>query len=135
MSKEALVRFGKQAVNSHICVEDGNDEDVDWGLCMEKLGVTTSKSTDKEGRTLFHPLTPVDHFLGKGITKKWVWEYSAVKTWVGILISKNKYFLLLFIMIKMIMQSICLVLFNIPGTYSKPSQFILLLSCQTKNYF
>ncbi|XP_005113042.2 glycoprotein-N-acetylgalactosamine 3-beta-galactosyltransferase 1-A [Aplysia californica] len=76
VSKEALRRFGREAINSTVCPEDGKDEDVDWGLCMERLQVKTSPSVDKEGRTLFHPLAPTLHFLGK--QGSWLQRFSAI---------------------------------------------------------
>ncbi|BFY98587.1 hypothetical protein BsWGS_01628 [Bradybaena similaris] len=74
ISKEALHRFGTKAVNSSICRADGGDEDVEFGLCMEKLGVKTSLSFDEMGRSVFHPQHPQLHLLGK--IPPWIYRYS-----------------------------------------------------------
>ncbi|CAL1546932.1 unnamed protein product [Lymnaea stagnalis] len=75
ISKEALRRFGKKAVNSTVCREDGGDEDVEFGICMEKLGVKTSRSLDEIGRSVFHPMHPEIHILGK--FPSWHRKYTA----------------------------------------------------------
>ncbi|RUS72822.1 hypothetical protein EGW08_019415, partial [Elysia chlorotica] len=75
ISKEALLRFGRQAVNSALCPEDGGSEDLNFGLCMEKLGVLTSPSLDVQGKTLFHAVgskaSVLDH------SPPWLWRYTA----------------------------------------------------------
>ncbi|XP_059178844.1 glycoprotein-N-acetylgalactosamine 3-beta-galactosyltransferase 1-like [Physella acuta] len=75
ISKEALRRFGKFAINSTVCREDGGDEDVEFGLCMERLNVKTSKSLDEMGRTMFHAMHPSLHILNK--LPSWISRYSA----------------------------------------------------------
>ncbi|KAL5007663.1 hypothetical protein ScPMuIL_016469 [Solemya velum] len=54
LSKEALIRFGRSKLN--FCREDGGAEDLEMGLCMQKLGVSPGLSTDELGRTRFHCL-------------------------------------------------------------------------------
>uniref|UniRef100_A0A0B7AYV3 Glycoprotein-N-acetylgalactosamine 3-beta-galactosyltransferase 1 n=2 Tax=Arion vulgaris TaxID=1028688 RepID=A0A0B7AYV3_9EUPU len=75
ISKEALYRFGTRAINTTICREDGGDEDVEFGICMEKLGIKTSRSVDEMGRSLFHPHPPQTHLLGK--FPPWHYRYTA----------------------------------------------------------
>ncbi|KAK7008924.1 glycoprotein-N-acetylgalactosamine 3-beta-galactosyltransferase 1, partial [Biomphalaria glabrata] len=86
ISKEALRRFGTKAVNSTLCREDGGDEDVEFGLCMQRLGVATSRSLDDMGRTVFHPHTPSMHFLGT--YPEWHHKYTAGKAQKGYGVSK-----------------------------------------------
>ncbi|CAG5135641.1 unnamed protein product [Candidula unifasciata] len=74
VSKEALHRFGTKAVNSSICRGDGGDEDVEFGLCMERLGVKTSLSLDEMGRSLFHSMHPQIHLLGN--YPAWHYRYT-----------------------------------------------------------
>ncbi|XP_059145658.1 glycoprotein-N-acetylgalactosamine 3-beta-galactosyltransferase 1-B-like isoform X2 [Physella acuta] len=68
ISQEALRRFGQNGFNSTICSEDGDGEkdgDVQFGLCMERLKVKTSRSLDEMGRSVFHPLHPRLHVLNR----------------------------------------------------------------------
>ncbi|KAH9500799.1 Glycoprotein-N-acetylgalactosamine 3-beta-galactosyltransferase 1 [Bulinus truncatus] len=86
ISKEALRRFGTRAVNSTLCREDGGDEDVEFALCMERLGVSTSRSLDEMGRTVFHPHPPSMHILGT--YPPWHRRYTAGKPQMGFGVSK-----------------------------------------------
>ena len=52
VSKEALKRFGERPNDK--CASDNGAEDVEWGRCMESLGVKTGDSRDSLGRTRFH---------------------------------------------------------------------------------
>ncbi|KAH9508231.1 Glycoprotein-N-acetylgalactosamine 3-beta-galactosyltransferase 1, partial [Bulinus truncatus] len=61
ISKEALRRFGKMSTNSTLCRQDNGSEDVEFGKCMEKLGVRTADSTDALGRSRFHCFTESTH--------------------------------------------------------------------------
>ena len=47
LSKEALRRFGERPNTT--CAKDHGAEDVELGLCMQKLGVKTKESIDSEG--------------------------------------------------------------------------------------
>ncbi|XP_070209453.1 glycoprotein-N-acetylgalactosamine 3-beta-galactosyltransferase 1-B-like isoform X1 [Littorina saxatilis] len=64
LSREALRRFGKQGTDPKLCEQDGGDEDVHFGQCMQNLGVRITNSTDSDGHTLFHPFHPETHFFG-----------------------------------------------------------------------
>lgn len=63
MSKEALDRF-ISGVENGTCVNDGNDEDVDVGICLESQGVVAYDSTDNLKRETFHAGTMDEHIVG-----------------------------------------------------------------------
>ena len=75
ISKEALRRFGKFAKNSSICRQDGGAEDVEFGRCMENLGVKVGNSTDTFGRSRFHCFNLELHLLGD--YPKWYYSYDS----------------------------------------------------------
>ncbi|KAK3696202.1 hypothetical protein RRG08_027645 [Elysia crispata] len=87
ISKEALRRFGHNAVNSDLCPQDGGAEDLNFGLCMERLGVVTSPSLDAHGRTLFHAVGTKTSVLDR--TPSWLWRYTAKSPHRASDISKN----------------------------------------------
>ena len=63
LSKEALRRFAGRKTGQ--CAEDHGDEDVQFGRCMEKLGVKTGDSRDSLGRSRFHCFAPETHLHGR----------------------------------------------------------------------
>jgi glycoprotein-N-acetylgalactosamine 3-beta-galactosyltransferase len=65
LSKEAMRRFGARGNDSNICRQDGGFEDVEFGKCMQNLGVKVGNSTDKLGRSRFHCFGPETHLLGR----------------------------------------------------------------------
>ncbi|KAK7110596.1 hypothetical protein V1264_014440 [Littorina saxatilis] len=74
LSREALRRFGRNGTDPKLCQQDGGSEDHQFGKCMQSLGVRTSNSTDSEGHTLFHPLSPETHFFG--FYPQWMYTYA-----------------------------------------------------------
>ena len=75
LSKEALTRFANKGRNSKICRQDGGDEDVELGICMENLGVKTVNSSDALGRSRFHCFDPETHLFGE--YPDWYYQYDA----------------------------------------------------------
>ena len=61
ISREALRRFGNRKHGD--CASDYGYEDVEFGRCMEKLGVKPGDSRDALGRSRFHPLDIHKHFV------------------------------------------------------------------------
>ena len=64
LSKEALTRLVAKGENKTLCQQDGGNEDVEIGRCLENLGVKTLNSTDALGRTRFHCFDPETHLFG-----------------------------------------------------------------------
>ena len=64
LSKEALLRLATNGSNPDTCRQDGGDEDVEFGKCMEKLGVKTVNTTDRLGRSRFHGFEPIRFISG-----------------------------------------------------------------------
>ncbi|XP_046350386.2 glycoprotein-N-acetylgalactosamine 3-beta-galactosyltransferase 1-like [Haliotis rufescens] len=63
ISKAALRLVAEKGFSGG-CATDGNDEDVDVGRCMEKLGIKAYVSYDKFGRDTFHPQSIEQHLIG-----------------------------------------------------------------------
>ena len=72
ISKEALIRFGKRSKGA--CSRDGGAEDVEFGKCMENLGVTTGDSRDALGRSRFHCFNLHTHLRGN--YPDWYYQYD-----------------------------------------------------------
>ncbi|CAL1538113.1 unnamed protein product [Lymnaea stagnalis] len=59
ISREALRRFGEGGIkNKTICKRDGGYEDVEFGKCMESLGVPLKNTSDALNRPRFHCYNP-----------------------------------------------------------------------------
>ncbi|CAL1532603.1 unnamed protein product [Lymnaea stagnalis] len=59
ISKEALRRYGQRgSQNFSLCRNDSGYEDVEFGRCLEKLGVILKPSLDAQNGTRFHNWTP-----------------------------------------------------------------------------
>jgi len=74
LSKEALRRFGKDGTNASICQQQGGAEDIDIGICLQKLGIRIGNSTDRFGRSRFHSLRPTEHVYGD--FPDWYYKYD-----------------------------------------------------------
>ena len=64
VSKEALKRFGEKGKTRSICRKDGGSEDIEFGQCIQRLGVRIGNSTDNLGRSRFHCFDPETHLQG-----------------------------------------------------------------------
>jgi len=62
LSAEALSRFAKR--DATLCAQDQGAEDVEMGLCLEKLHVVPGDTRDKLGRSRFHCFNPQTHLHG-----------------------------------------------------------------------
>ena len=69
---EVLVTRGLS--NPFLCRQDGSDEDVEIGRCMERLGVQAGDTLDWYDRETFHPFLPIQHL--EGTHPKWLFDYS-----------------------------------------------------------
>ncbi|CAL1532600.1 unnamed protein product [Lymnaea stagnalis] len=59
ISKEALRRYGqKGSQNVSMCKKDSGYEDVEFGRCLQNLGVILKPSLDAQNRTRYHCFTP-----------------------------------------------------------------------------
>ncbi|XP_052779626.1 glycoprotein-N-acetylgalactosamine 3-beta-galactosyltransferase 1-like [Mya arenaria] len=75
ISKEALRKFGTHETNASTCRQDGGDEDVEFGKCMDNLGVKVGNSYDRFGRSRFHCYEPATHLIGA--YPKWYINFDA----------------------------------------------------------
>ncbi|XP_026293029.2 glycoprotein-N-acetylgalactosamine 3-beta-galactosyltransferase 1-like isoform X1 [Frankliniella occidentalis] len=78
LSREAVKRFVEDGIpNKEKCRQDhGGAEDVEIGICLERVGVKAGDSRDSEGRGRFFPFVPDDHItIGKIDRRNWYWEY------------------------------------------------------------
>ncbi|WAR15513.1 C1GLT-like protein [Mya arenaria] len=75
ISKEALRRIGDHGTNASLCRQDGGAEDVEFGNCMQNLGVKAGNSTDRFGRSRFHCFDPATHLMGG--YPKWYYTFDA----------------------------------------------------------
>lgn len=78
LSKEAVKRFVEKGIpDKEKCRQDhGGAEDVEIGICLERVGVKAGDSRDPNGRGRFFPFVP-DHHITVGHTDKsfWYWNY------------------------------------------------------------
>ncbi len=72
ISREALRRYGHRKPND--CATDHGAEDVEFGRCMELLGVKTGDSRDSLGRSRFHCFNPETHLHGG--YPDWYYQYD-----------------------------------------------------------
>lgn len=69
ISREGLRRFVVDGLETGICRKDNRgDEDVEFGKCLDKIGVIPGESRDKLGRGRFFPFSPSRH-MKPGHTK------------------------------------------------------------------
>ena len=61
-----------------LCRQDaGRGEDVEMGICLEKLHVIAGNSRDEFGGERFFPLDPRGHLAPDGIPPdNWYWKYT-----------------------------------------------------------
>ncbi|XP_041356277.1 glycoprotein-N-acetylgalactosamine 3-beta-galactosyltransferase 1-like isoform X2 [Gigantopelta aegis] len=65
LSRMALRRVVKDGIlRGGMCAADGNDEDIDVGACLEKVGVAPYATYDKFGRHAFHASNVKDFMIG-----------------------------------------------------------------------
>jgi glycoprotein-N-acetylgalactosamine 3-beta-galactosyltransferase len=78
LSKQAVIRFVEEAIpNKTKCRQDeGGDEDVEIGKCLENVNVIAGDSRDSYGRGRFFPLMPEFHLI-PGLVEKnlWYWKF------------------------------------------------------------
>ncbi|ELU08513.1 hypothetical protein CAPTEDRAFT_95277 [Capitella teleta] len=72
ISQKALKKFGNRSKG--LCRDDEGAEDVEFGLCMEKLHVRVGDSRDSLGRSRFHCFTP-STFINGGYPD-WYLDYD-----------------------------------------------------------
>ncbi|XP_060601650.1 glycoprotein-N-acetylgalactosamine 3-beta-galactosyltransferase 1-like, partial [Ruditapes philippinarum] len=75
LSKEALSLYGKYGQDPKLCNTSYAAEDVDFGACMQSIGVRLGNSTDKYGRSRFHCFHPEAHVIGQ--YPSWYKPYDA----------------------------------------------------------
>ncbi|XP_050396013.1 glycoprotein-N-acetylgalactosamine 3-beta-galactosyltransferase 1 isoform X2 [Patella vulgata] len=65
LSRRALRKLVKHGYRSSgKCRNDGNDEDVDIGHCLQAVNVSVHNTVDKFGRESFHPFSGLAHVNG-----------------------------------------------------------------------
>ena len=74
ISKEALRRFGKNP--GYWCSRVGGAEDVQFGACMQSIGVKVGNSSDAFGRSRFHCFKLESHLKGDDYPK-WFYKYDS----------------------------------------------------------
>lgn len=53
LSREAMMRIGKELAKNFTYCQRYNMEDIDLGFCMKQLGIRSGKSIDELGRERF----------------------------------------------------------------------------------
>ncbi|GAB1601155.1 glycoprotein-N-acetylgalactosamine 3-beta-galactosyltransferase 1-like isoform X1 [Argonauta hians] len=77
LSREALRRFIENGLNKNNCRKDsGGSEDVEIGICLEKVGVKAIDSRDSLQRERFHPFIPENHLVQKLSKGLWYYNYN-----------------------------------------------------------
>jgi glycoprotein-N-acetylgalactosamine 3-beta-galactosyltransferase len=79
LSREAVVRFVEEGIPDPTKCRQGSDgsEDVEMGICLEKLNVTAGDSRDSEGQGRFFPFNPEHHIIpGIIYSTHWFRRYS-----------------------------------------------------------
>ncbi|XP_060085085.1 glycoprotein-N-acetylgalactosamine 3-beta-galactosyltransferase 1-like [Ylistrum balloti] len=64
INKQALKQVVERGFKFNHCREDGGDEDVEIGKCLQASNVTVFSSLDKFQRETFHTDSPWEHTLG-----------------------------------------------------------------------
>ncbi|CAH0398492.1 unnamed protein product [Chilo suppressalis] len=78
ISKEALTRFVQTGLSSpKLCSDDDRGaEDLEFGQCLQNLGVLAVDSRDEAGRGRFFPFLPENHLMPSQDPKFWYNEYA-----------------------------------------------------------
>ena len=77
-SREALRRYGRRNKRTSGCEFNSGEEDIDFGICMESLGVRFEDSLDAIGRTRFHCFRTGVHISGS--FPKWFHSHDKYKS-------------------------------------------------------
>ncbi|XP_064648226.1 glycoprotein-N-acetylgalactosamine 3-beta-galactosyltransferase 1-like isoform X2 [Lineus longissimus] len=86
LSRESLRRFVEKGLNGICRPNNGGAEDVELGLCMQRVGVKAGDSRDDLGRERFHPFKPEHHLIPDALPKNfwyWSWVYYPTKNGPG----------------------------------------------------
>lgn len=77
LSRESLRRFVQLGLTyPDICTtKDVENEDIEIGVCMEKLNVTAIDTRDSRQRGTFMPFSPYDHLVPADYPDYWYWLY------------------------------------------------------------
>ncbi len=74
VSNEALARLGSALTRNYSSCPNSGMEDVDFGTCLNELGVKNDKSTDKFGKERFFPQNILDFV--NGVNTGWLESYA-----------------------------------------------------------
>lgn len=86
LSRQALQEFVEEGLAKHVCRQDNDGaEDVEMGLCLEKVGVKAMDSRDIYGRGRFFPFVPEDHLVAdRSDPGFWYWKFIYYNTTDGL---------------------------------------------------